>query len=155
ARTVQYTHDTAGNLTSVTDALGQTTTYSYDGEHRLTELRDAKGNSVRIAYNADGRVASLTNALSARTFAYDDEMQKTTVIDMVSGSESQRTVYYYDDRGRLTELERDDGLSRTIVWDDDDDPESVTDEAGRTTHYTFDGKSNVTSITDPLNRKVT
>ncbi|MGD9404339.1 MAG: RHS repeat-associated core domain-containing protein, partial [Anaerolineae bacterium] len=154
-RTVYYTHDAAGNLTSVTNALGQTTTYSYDGAHRLTELRDPKGSSVQIAYNADGRVASLTTPLSARTFAYDDEMSKTTVVDMVGGSESQRTVYYYDDRGRLTELERDDGLSRTIVWDDNDDLQSVTDEAGHTTLYTFDGRSNVTSVTDPLNRKVT
>ncbi|MFN2182755.1 MAG: RHS repeat-associated core domain-containing protein, partial [Anaerolineae bacterium] len=155
ARTVHYAHDAAGNLTSVVDPLGHTTTFSYDGDHRLVGVRDPKGNSLQIAYNGDGMVSSVGSPLSARTFAYDEQTHKTTVVDMVSAGESRQTVYFYDERGRLTELQRDDGLSRTIAWDEDDNPVRVTDEAGRTTHYTFDGRSNVTSVTDPLSRKVT
>jgi YD repeat-containing protein len=151
-RTVQYSHDAAGNLTAVVDAVGNATYYSYDEQHRLTEIRDARGNTLRIVYNANGKVASLVTPLSARSFSYDLARQQTAVVDMVSGTESRRTIFHYDDRGRIVERERNDGLKLSVVWDDDDNPVRVTDEMGEVTSYTYDAEHNITSITDPLSR---
>ena len=155
ARTVSYGYDGAGNLTAVTDPLGHTTTYTYDDDHRLMKITDPQGNTLQIAYNSAGDVTSLVTDLSARYFSYDKEHLKTAVIDVITAEESRRTIYRYDNRGRIVEVTWPDGLTRAIVWDDDDNPVRVTDESGEVTAYQYDTKGNVTRITDPLSRTVT
>src|SRR5581483_2473760 len=57
--TVTYTYDSNNNLISTTDLDGNTTTYGYNG-HDLTSITDALGNSTQIVYDSKHRATSIT-----------------------------------------------------------------------------------------------
>jgi RHS repeat-associated protein len=60
-RTVLYTYDAAGRLSTVTDAGGGVTTYTYDDQNRMLTIQDAR-NIVYLTntYDSAGRVKTQT-----------------------------------------------------------------------------------------------
>ena len=54
---------TAGNLTGVTDALGQTTTYGYDKLYRMITTTSPWGAVEKYTYDKHDVVTSVTDAL--------------------------------------------------------------------------------------------
>ena len=91
-RSVGYAYDGAGNLAEVHGpGAGETTTYGYDGQHNLTTITDARGNTyLRNLYGgspASGyRVTSQTwgNSGDGITFEYSSAAglsERTTVTD--------------------------------------------------------------------------
>ncbi|MGH8550872.1 MAG: cysteine peptidase family C39 domain-containing protein, partial [Methylococcales bacterium] len=64
ALTLQY--DSPLRLTSVTDAIGQTTTFTYGLRNQpllITEITDPFGRSAQLSYDSSGRLASITDVL--------------------------------------------------------------------------------------------
>ena len=57
------TYDTAGNVVSQTDGLGNTTRYTYDERSHETSMTDANGDTTLRAYDARGRLTSVTDPL--------------------------------------------------------------------------------------------
>jgi YD repeat-containing protein len=55
-QTTSYQYDSTGNLTQVTDPLGNNTTYTYDSHHNVTSSTNAAGGTARMVYDTQGNV---------------------------------------------------------------------------------------------------
>jgi len=108
-----WTYDAAGNLASVTDALGYTTWYQYDGWNRGTHVTDALGwtagdpqHTSVTRYDAAGNIAAVTDALG-RTIDYEyDNLRRKTQEQLPdpdgAGPQGRPTTYFgYDAVGNL------------------------------------------------------
>lgn len=91
----------AGDLKSITNALGHTTDYlAYDGEGRLLHSRDANGIDTLLTYHPRGWLQSRTMAGKTTAFQYDAAGNMTRVTQ----PDSSVTTYTYDDAHRLIGL---------------------------------------------------
>ncbi|GAA4572708.1 hypothetical protein GCM10023176_36200 [Micromonospora coerulea] len=101
-----FGYSTAGDLTSVTDPVGNstatagdyTTTNTYDAWGQLDTAKDANGNGTKYSsYDANGYPQTITDALTrATTFVYDVRGQVTKVTDALGKYSTQA----YDTFGR-------------------------------------------------------
>ena len=148
SRIIEFSYNITGELTTVTDVLGQDTAMNYDGDHRLTSITDASGHTfVRNVYDSRGRVAGQYDALNNKTiFAYDEPSHKT----LVTNPRSQTTTYQYDSEWRLTSEKDPLNYTASYTYDGDNNRTQVTDKRGNATRYAYDDRGNVTVITDTL-----
>ncbi|HET6444925.1 MAG TPA: RHS repeat-associated core domain-containing protein, partial [candidate division Zixibacteria bacterium] len=162
-RFIFFAYDGSGNLSQITNPELAKTRFTYDAGHKMTGITDPKNNKLTINYTGHW-VRDLVTPLSTRSISHRDDnilgrtytghtlivmdRRHTTVVDVVSGR-SQRTVYNYDSRGRLTNSENALGNIQYIEWDDKDNAVQFTDELGRITTYTHDERGNVLTVTDP------
>lgn len=132
-----HTYDPSGNLLRLQYTDGLDLNYTYDDRHRLSSTQglalsyDAAGqlvesNGIRAAYDSAGRLFSLTYA-PRRTvsYTYNGRGLVTQVRDWLNG------VFQlsYDNTGRLTVLQRPNGVTLRYGYDANGDVESIT-EAG-------------------------
>ncbi len=88
-------YDVMSNVTSLTDAKGQTTHFEYDDVNRLTRIADPMSGAVDYNVHASGLVSTVKN--------------RRNVV----------TTYQHDDLGRLTSATPNDGSpATTIAYDD-------------------------------------
>lgn len=73
--TLTFNYDAILRLTSVVDALGQSTTFSYGNpldSFAITQVTDPHGRMAKMSYNADGYLVSVTDQVGLQsTFTYD------------------------------------------------------------------------------------
>lgn len=135
----QMTFDANGNLTSITDASGNTA-FTWDARNRLVAL-ERPGNTARFTYDpARRRIAKEINGKLTR-YIYDGP-------DILQEFSNGATVHY------LRGLSIDEPFTRSgnevYLADALGSIVAVTDSAGRlTTGYTYDAFGN-TSATNPL-----
>ena len=139
-----------GNLTSVTNALNQTTNYAYDSLGRLTTITDALNHATTMGYDANSYVSSQTDALNhATTFQYDLVGNLKNVFDPLG----RETRMVYDNLDRLTEVRNPANLtgnpSYTYGYDDNSNRTSVTDANLKTWTFTYDKKNRQETVTEP------
>ncbi|AXV81103.1 hypothetical protein CJO92_05795 [Ralstonia solanacearum] len=128
SKVTTYTYNAAGQKTSETNALGQTTRWEYDNDGFLQRVVNASGKTdVSFTYDGVGRVASRTDA------------------------EGYTLRYQYDALNRLTQIQYPDNTTRVQAWDKLD-LASVTDQMGRVTRYAYNSVRNRVQVTDPLGR---
>ena len=171
-RTVSYTWSN-GDLTRVTDALGNPWTYTYDGNGQILTATDAEGRTTTITYVASfrvsgaavppgigfsgrpgrdfriSRVAKLRDPLGAETtytYNYIKERRHWVVSEKrpLSGT-IDRT---YDVEGRLVALQ--DGTA--VTYDRRKDGARVDftkDERGLVTRHEYDGYRKAIAIEHP------
>jgi len=119
--TLTFAYDTAGNLQTSTNGLGQVTTFaSYDANGRPGTMTDANGVVTAFTYDTLGRTSTVTvkhpttSLLDAvTTFDYD-------VHDRVTGITSPGTdklIMDYDTAGRLTAVRAASGERVDYVTD--------------------------------------
>jgi len=116
-----------GQVTQTVDALGALTNFVYNTNHQLIRVERAGTTVSTYQYDAIGRVSAYTdvNGYTLR-YAYND------LDDLVS-------ITYPD--GRQTLYNRSATIPHLI--------ESVTDRAGKTTHYRYNAHKQLDRITDP------
>ncbi|MBW4085753.1 RHS repeat domain-containing protein [Paenibacillus sp. S150] len=101
--TASYGYDPLGQLTSVKDALNQTTAYMYDGNGKITQVTiQAKGGSPQTlntkTYNELGLLATKQDGASqSETYTYNNLGQLTGKTDRNGSAFS----YTYDEAGQL------------------------------------------------------
>ncbi|WP_332819384.1 AHH domain-containing protein [Sphingopyxis sp.] len=93
APTLQFGYDTAGNLTSATDAAGKVTGYTYDANGNLLTSTDPNGNVVTRAYGAKNELLTETRTGS----------------DASGAAVAHTTRYVYDSENHLRYEIRADG----------------------------------------------
>jgi len=132
---VTYAYDDAGELTQMTDWLGNTTNFSYDADGELTSttLPSATDTIVDDAYDAASNVtdtytdaAGTTTELASLTRNADDLIASTTP------SSGDTSTYGYDSLNELTT-----GQSGAYTYDAAGELTSSTPNGGSTTDYSY------------------
>ena len=156
----QYGYDSYGQITSVTNALGQQTTYAYDTKGRMTSTTNAANETTTFAYDALGNVTSVTDPTNhTTTYEYAavgcgscgggaGKLIRTT------DAAGFRTEFEYDANGNTTktrqEVTTNSFVETAYTYDDLNRLTQVTSPAGSSTHqsYTYDKLHRMTSQTD-------
>jgi RHS repeat-associated protein len=134
-----YAYDEVGNLTRVTDPLGNHVDYGYDAVNELSQLTDQRGNATAFTYDAMNRLWKVTppaaggNGTLDTVYGYDADgnlASRTDPNDHVTswtydldGLRTQRTTPVgswnstYDANGNLTTLETPAGISTPTTGD--------------------------------------
>ncbi|MCO4315126.1 RHS repeat-associated core domain-containing protein [Pectobacterium versatile] len=119
----QFGYDVEGNLTAVTDALGQRYQFRYGAFDNLLEATDPLGATVRYHYNAEAEFAGVTN------------------------SQGRDWTYGFDSSGRLNEERHYDGRMYRYQYDVADRLVQRTAPDGSALHYEHDAAGRITRIT--------
>jgi YD repeat-containing protein len=179
-----YAYDARGNLTSVTNALGQATTYgNYNALGQPGHIVGPNGDVTDITYDARGRVASKTtypnNTSATWTYAYDgfgllytqsspDGQVTTWNRDPVTmrvntitrndkdGPSTESFVYNANGDVLEHKVSRGDsiGLRETYHYDALGRVYQKVGQNGQLLSYTYDGNGNVLSVTNAAGHKV-
>ncbi|HEY4094045.1 MAG TPA: RHS repeat-associated core domain-containing protein [Baekduia sp.] len=131
SRTNTYVYDKASNLTSITDADG-VTSYTYDDANRLASVTSPKpgGGTDAITYTYTDPATS--TAPSAQTTSYPGGLQQVATSDAAGNILSIKIL---NSAGTVLKSRTyDHGLSASAT---SAMIQSVTDEAGATTSYTY------------------
>ncbi len=161
----KFGFDTAGNLTSTIDPIGNQIRYVYD-EHNLLIRQDfADGTRADFTYDAHFNLTSATNAVGKTTYDYDlatDRLGKVTYpggrsLSFTYDATGRRTKsvdqdgftvnYSYDTLGRLSGLT--DGANLSIVaysYDDVGRLQRQDQGNGTFTTYAYDVAGRLTSL---------
>jgi YD repeat-containing protein len=110
-----YTYDTSGNLSMITNAVGQITTLSnYDANGRAGLITDANGATTALTYSPRGWLTGKTvtsgGTVETTTYAYDGVGQLT----LVTLPDTSTVSYTYDPAHRLTNIA--DSLGNGIAY---------------------------------------
>jgi RHS repeat-associated protein len=156
-RSLNYTYDTAGHLTKVTDG-SDTYQFAYDRMGRLIQTQTTysfvggRTFTVSYAYDAAGNRTTLTDPANGVTnYSYDSLNRLTGLADFNSNSFG----FIYDALSRRTQLTRPNGISSNYAYDNLSRLLSVLHQVGGTTvdgaTYTYDNAGNRTSKLNYLN----
>jgi YD repeat-containing protein len=149
--TIQYGYDAAGNLVSVTDREDHVTTYNYNNNHGLLLSQHADTALVLNVYDDDGRLLSTTNG-AGRTITFGHNLD--TRQEVVTDTDGSITVVEYDAQGHIVRTTDPLGGVTTHTYDDDGHQTSTTNALGHTTTRTFDARGNTLTETDALGHTI-
>jgi RHS repeat-associated protein len=135
-----------GNLVSFTDPLNQTATMGYDSAGELTMVTDPLGNSTQFTY-LNGDVVSTTDPLGRTTYQTYDAVDRNTTTANPLG---QTTEFRYDPLNRLLQITDPLGNSTSFGYDPNSNITGVTDANQHTTSYAYDSMNRLAARTDPL-----
>lgn len=113
-QTTAYAYDDNGNLTGVTDPLGNSTKIAYDALNRLVRTTDPNSGVTGYAYNANDRLTGVTDPRNLVTsYAYDGLDNQTRLTSPDAGA----TAKTYDATGNVTGATDARGVSTTNTYD--------------------------------------
>jgi RHS repeat-associated protein len=144
ATTISY--NSFGLPASVTDPNSNTTTLAYDPDKHaeLTSVTDALGNSVSYTYDSIGRFVTVNDAKGAKTtYGYDSMDRVNKVTDPFDGT----TKYYYDGNGNLAMIIDAKENSLIYEYDDRDRITKMTDQLDRYETYSYYRNAEITATT--------
>ncbi len=143
---VAYDYDRDGNMTAITDALGQTTRIVYEG-HLMTEKTDRNGDTFRWEYDGKGRCVHTwgKDGIQEGRIEYHPERGYNLVTDATGGV----TTYRYRPDGIVTSEEDPLGNTTRYEYTEHSELYRVTDQEGRVTGYSYDTEGNLTGVTYP------
>ncbi|HXD54151.1 MAG TPA: RHS repeat-associated core domain-containing protein [Solirubrobacteraceae bacterium] len=121
----KYKYAENGDLSEVTDPLGNVTKYTYDEYGDRASEKDAEGDERKYKYNEDGQ---LTEETSPRGFA---------------------TKYELDEQGRRKKITDPLGHTTKYLYDGDGNAESETDGNEHTTKTTYNEEDLPTKVEEP------
>ena len=94
--TTSLVYDIEGNVIQEIDGLGNTSVTTYDANNNVVSQVDKNTHATRKKYDSNNILISETDALGyVKTYTYDDKGQ---IIEVVDGYKN-RTKYVYDDYG--------------------------------------------------------
>ena len=138
-------YDTKGNLTRVTDPLGNMSSLAYDANDNLISSTTPLGETTRYTYDDRSQLTRVTSPLgNALSFHYDAKGQ----VDVVTDANGQKSHFGYDLFGNLTAITNPVGDTIRIAYDATGlTMTSMTDARGNTAQYTFDDNARLTQVT--------
>lgn len=143
---VSYGYDAEGNLTDITDALGQTTRIVYEG-HLMTEKTDRNGDTFHWEYDGKGRCVHTwgKDGIQEGRIEYHPEKGCNMITDATGGT----AIYRYRPDRMVTEEEDALGNITRYEYTEHSELYRVTDPEGRVTGYSYDAEGNLTGVTHP------
>ncbi len=141
----KYKYNAEGDVTEVTDPLGNKAKYTYDGYGDKKSETDAEGNERKWKYNEDSQE---TEETSARGFVTKTERNSYGLPTKITDPLGHETEINYD-ANQNTESETD-GRKHTTKYEynEENQPIKVTKPNGDTTKTGYDAEGKKTSYTD-------
>lgn len=140
-----YAWDTAGRLTAITNANGQTTTFDYGEWNRPEVASFPDGRREYYRYDEAGRLREWADDQGLiATLDYDGD---STRIAAIQYSDGEVLRYRYDAAGHVQSAEAP-AAKASFVWDE---AGRLTTEtlAGATAGYTYDARGSLTELRYP------
>ncbi|MER6976128.1 RHS repeat domain-containing protein [Streptomyces carpinensis] len=163
-RDANYTYDTSGNITSITDNAGgkDTQCFAYDGYRRLTEAWTPSSNNCTTARSAsalggpapywtswtyksgglrDTQTEHKATGDTKTTYGYpavnaSGSGQPHTLTSVTVGTGTAKP-YTYDEQGNTTKRYDPTGVAQSLTWDIEGELTHLT-EGTKTTDYLYD-----------------
>jgi RHS repeat-associated protein len=149
--TVSRTFGASGNVTSITDALGQITRYTYDQFGRLSRTVEPNGGVTTYSYDLNDELLKTVNpvgAYSQSTYDYLGRKLTDSAFER-AGSSTFTTSYAYGNAGFLQRVTRPSGSYVTYSTNAAGEVVTQTDAAGNSTQYGYDHLGRAVAITAP------
>ncbi|WP_205625492.1 RHS repeat-associated core domain-containing protein [Actinomadura atramentaria] len=134
----RYTYTPAGQVETITDAVGNVFTHEYDLRGRQTKATDPDTGTTTFTYDDLDRQVSTTDARGTKLFTIYDGVGRRTEIREGSATGSVRTTWTYDT------APRGKGLVATSIQHEDDG-----DYTTAVRNYDVLGRVAVSAITVP------
>lgn len=142
ARTWTYTYNSVGQVLTVTGPrtdVKDSNTYAYDGQGNLTSVTNAAGQSTTLSnYNANGRVGRITDANGTSVDLTYHPRGWVSSRSVTAGGVTLTTSFDYDGVGQLKKVTLPDGSYVTNTYDDAHRLTDIADSLGNSIHYTLD-----------------
>lgn len=164
-----FKYDDKGNLTAMTNALGQQTeSISYTTNGLLASSTDARGNVTSFAYNNEGLMTNAVDALTnswVRTYDVSgnvacslDPLGHAILIgynshnkpSVITNALGQAACFAYDEMANLTNVTDALGNSVGIAYDQLQRTTKIRDALGNETMFSYDPESNLTVLSNAL-----
>ena len=144
----QYTYNSQHLPLTAVDAAGNTNFFGYNTNGQLTALTNALGQVVTVAYDTNGYLTGIAGPLGMTNgFTYDGLGRVRTVTD----SEGYTITASYDNLDRLTNVTYMDGTCEQVVYNNLD-PALTRDRDGHWTAQTHDPLRHLTDVYDSIGR---
>jgi RHS repeat-associated protein len=147
----EYTYDSMGNVTGVTQMAGTseavTTSFAYEPTlNQVTSVTDPLNHTTSFAYDSKGNLASVTDVLNHQTtFTYNAAGQRISTTDALGS-----TAQFAYDGGDLISVTNPRGQASSRFVDAAGRVLSVTNPLGQTARFEYDALNRMTRVTDPL-----
>ena len=151
--TTTRTYDSVfGQVTSITDALGDVYQFTYDASGNMLTAKDPDGNITSYLHNSFGQVTQQTDALGkVSTFSYDSFGNRSAETDPLGNTSS----FGHDAVSRTTQHVDPLGNASADTWDQLDRVLTITDPKGNTVSFSYDAVGNLLSLRDQTGNKTT
>jgi RHS repeat-associated protein len=151
AVTTTYTYEPQFHQpASVANSLGHSWTLSYDTTGRLTGMTDPLSHTWNVVLNAAGQPVSITDPLQ-HNWRADYSQGQLSVLTSPRGA---RWVAYNDGAGRMASVQDPNSQIVKASLDRLDRPTTVENAQGGQVAVTYDGNSNILSVSDALTHAV-
>lgn len=148
-----YDYDVNGNLTKVTDGLGQETTFTYNTDGTMASSTNARGKTTSFEYldthKNQTKVTDADSNVTTRTF--DNNGNVLTVTD----ANTHVTTMTYDGKNRLLTTTNPLTHKTEFEYDGNGNTICITDAKLRETRFTYTAENFLATVTDPLGNVVT
>jgi len=143
-QTTSFEYDLAGNLVKEIDPLGNETQYFYeDGRGNLTKRIDAKGQTITYQYDVLDRLTLKTLPGGATvSYSYDDATGYLTGV----ASDAISYTFTYDSAGRLATVSDSRGYSLAYSYNALGQRTQTTLPGGQTVSYNYDDANRLQSL---------
>ncbi|HLG51445.1 MAG TPA: hypothetical protein VKY56_07395, partial [Chloroflexota bacterium] len=155
ARSYGVAYDAAGNVSSLTDPLGETTRFAYNADGQTMSETLANGAQFRFAYDANGNLISVTPPdQPAYQFTYTADNLPASYTLPSAGSGNVTTTYSYNADRQLSQVTRPDGTTIGYGYDSAGRLAAITLPTGQI-GYSYDSRTgNVSQVSGPMTETV-
>lgn len=135
--------DTGSQLKRIRQSDNSELNFTYDAQGRVTSVADALGQTTRFDYSVTGRTTVTDPTGNRITYGYDARGQLTSTTSQGAGGVQLVTAYYYDDAGNLTRVVSPAGSATVYEYDANGNRVLERDADGRTIRRAYDLATNL------------
>lgn len=144
-----FTYDTLGNMLTMTNPMNCLTQYGNDSRGNLTSIINALNQTTILAYNQYNYLTSITDPTTAVTsFTYDSVGNLQTQSDPLNNP----TSFQYNGLNKVVRITDPLGQHTDFTYDLNGNLASKTDGNSNPTQYQNNYQGQVTQITDALDQ---